>query len=57
MAIWKKIEEFRDFLISSNGKCFSLKTNKMLKPKTSVPIYTRWKINFNIFFHHRSSKK
>lgn len=33
MVIWKKIGEFRDFLISSNGKCFSLKTKKMLKPQ------------------------
>ena len=28
----KRIEEFKDYLISSNGKCFSLKTNKLLTP-------------------------
>ena len=33
MVIWRRIEEFKDYLISSNGKCFSLKTNKLLKPQ------------------------
>ena len=32
MIEWKRIEEFKDYLISSNGKCFSLKTNKLLTP-------------------------
>ena len=32
MVIWKRIDEFKDYLISTNGKCFSLKSNKLLKP-------------------------
>lgn len=32
MVIWKKIEEFKDYLISSTGKCYSLKSNRLMKP-------------------------
>lgn len=31
MIIWKKIKEFDDYLISTSGKVFSLKTNKIVK--------------------------
>lgn len=31
MIIWKQIKEFDDYLISTSGKVFSLKTNKIVK--------------------------
>lgn len=33
MTIWKRIEEFPGYLISSTGKCYSLKSKKMKIPQ------------------------
>lgn len=46
MVIWKKINEFDGFLISTTGKCYSLKTNKLLKPQKYPNGY--WFYSFKI---------
>lgn len=54
MVQWKKIEEFKDYLISSNGKCFSLKTNKLLKLQEYPNKYSYYVFKINGIQHSRS---
>ena len=47
MEEWKIIKGFENYLISSNGKCFSLKTHKLLVPQKypNGYLYYPFKIN------------
>lgn len=54
MIQWKKIKEFNDYLISSNGKCFSLKTNKLLKVQQYSNEYLFYSFKINGVQHTRS---
>ena len=53
MIIWKKIKEFDDYLISTSGKVFSLKTNKLLKPQKYPNNYLYYPFNTNGIQHNR----